>query len=94
MFGSFRLGRLFGVTIRCDWSFVLLMVVLIQFFPGDLLSDLLLFGMLFAAVLLHELGHALTARHFGIRVLDIRLFPLGGMARMGELVERAISGRG
>jgi Zn-dependent protease len=43
--------------------------------------------MLFGVVFLHELGHSLVARRFGIRVLDITFWPLGGMARMSEIPE-------
>ncbi len=50
---------------------------------GALLSVVALFGIVF----LHELGHCLAARHFGIQVLDITFWPLGGMARMSELPE-------
>jgi len=49
---------------------------------------ILAFFMLFGVVFLHELGHSLTAQAFGIRVLDITFWPLGGMARMAELPEK------
>ena len=43
--------------------------------------------MAFGSVLLHELGHSLVAQRFGVRVLDITFWPLGGMARMSEIPE-------
>lgn len=44
--------------------------------------------LMFTCVLLHELGHSLVARRFGIRVYDITLWPLGGMARMDHIPEK------
>ena len=45
-------------------------------------------AVLFGVVFLHELGHSLVARRFGIRIFDITFWPLGGMARMSEIPER------
>jgi Zn-dependent protease len=87
MKGSIRLGSVLGITVRMHWLFLAVPMALLAFTPDSGLRVLLLLAMLFGSVFLHELGHSLMARHFGIRVLDITFWPLGGMARMSEIPE-------
>lgn len=79
---SFTIGTLFGIKIRVHWLFLILPLLIAQFDGG-----LIYFFMLCSVVLLHELGHSLVAQRFGIRVLDITFWPLGGMARMSQIPE-------
>lgn len=81
---SFRIATVFGIPIRVHWTFLILFVLFAQI-SGSAAWILLLFF----CVLLHELGHSLVARRFGIRVIDITFWPLGGMARMTEFPEDA-----
>lgn len=86
MYGSFRVGSILGITIRVHVLLVLLVAVVAFSRPVGLVDGLTLV-MLGVVLLLHELGHSLVARKFGIRVVDITLWPLGGMARMSEMPE-------
>lgn len=88
MYGSFKIGNAFGIPVRIHVTFFLLVYGLFLF-SDDALQTLALMALVFGCVLLHELGHSLVARGFGLRVADITLWPLGGMARMSEIPENS-----
>ena len=88
MNGSFKIGNAFGIPVRIHVTFLLL-VYLLFVLSDNGLQALGLMGLVFGCVLLHELGHSLVARGFGLRVADITLWPLGGMARMSEIPENS-----
>jgi len=86
--GSFPIGVVGGIPIRIHVTFLLLMAFLgFQYFGnrGQSLSGLLLIASLFFCVILHELGHALVARRYGIHTLSITLYPIGGVAALEEM---------
>ncbi|HEY9795614.1 MAG TPA: site-2 protease family protein [Leptolyngbyaceae cyanobacterium] len=109
MQGSWRIGSLFGIPLFLDpsWFFILAFVTIINaldLYPtfGSVLAGSAGLGMallLFASVVLHELGHSLTARSQGIKVNSITLFIFGGVASIdqesktpGEAFQVAIAG--
>jgi Zn-dependent protease len=85
LIGSWKIARLFGIDIRLHWTFLVLILFVVQM--AEPLVGLFVILTTFGSVLLHELGHSLVARRFGIKVLDISFWPLGGMARMSEIPE-------
>ncbi len=89
---SLPLGRYFGIQVYVHWTFGLLLFFVAYSGlsrAGGLATGLaaagenmLLLLAVFFCVLLHEFGHALMARRFGILTHDIILWPLGGLARL------------
>src|SRR5947209_5831730 len=75
---SWKLGRVAGIDLFLHPTFLLIFL-----FTGDWPIPLVL--AMFACVLLHELGHALMARRFGIETEDITLYPIGGVARLKRM---------
>jgi stage IV sporulation protein FB len=87
---SFRLLTLAGIRIEVHVTF-LLMVAGLALFQSGSNSPLLTVGellLMFLCVLLHELGHALAARRFGIQTREIILLPIGGVARLERMPEK------
>jgi len=86
-----RLTRIGGVPVKVHWSFSLLflLVIYLAYVKNLAMDQLLSFGVmiliLFACVLLHELGHTLMAKRLGIRATDIVLSPIGGLARLESM---------
>lgn len=89
---SFRLGTARGVSIRVHPTFALVLIwVAYQWgmrsgsgLPGMVFGILVLLTV-FGCVLLHELGHAAAAMHYGLKVRDITLLPIGGVARVEHM---------
>jgi Zn-dependent protease/CBS domain-containing protein len=91
---AWRLGRVAGISIYLHATFLLLLVWIAMSYLGAGQGaataglGLLLVASVFAAIVVHELGHALVARRFGIVTRDIMLYPIGGMARLERMPER------
>ncbi len=74
----------FGVPVRFHFTFVLLLIFLLFIGVGERqsgASTAIYIVALFASVLLHEIGHTLVARRYGIRTIEIVMFPIGGVSR-------------
>lgn len=92
MRGSLRLGRFLGVEVNIHATFLLLLAFVAisaaldeaQSVPAALAFVVALFG----CVVLHEYGHALAARRYGIATADITLYPIGGVARLERMPEK------
>ncbi|HEV2247337.1 MAG TPA: site-2 protease family protein [Terriglobia bacterium] len=85
---SWKLGRAAGVDIYLHLTFLLFLGW--EFFSKALRGDIagavwqgiVFYLLLFGTVVLHELGHAMAARRYGIKTQDIILLPIGGVARL------------
>jgi Zn-dependent protease len=82
--GSLSLGRITGIPVRAHWSMALVALLfgvnLATVF--GLVPGLIAVVAFFASILAHELGHAVTARRFGVNTESIDLWALGGIARL------------
>jgi Zn-dependent protease/predicted transcriptional regulator len=99
--GTVPFFSLFGTPFRLHFSFILLAtVVVVKDLAGHQSTSaytLFLVGML-VSVLLHEVAHAMVAKRFQVRTLEVVMFPIGGLPRMertlkpGEEIWISISG--
>ncbi len=82
---AFPMFSVFGIRVRVHFTFLLLLVWMAVLAP-NLESSAGLLGLvvvgLLASVIVHELGHALMARRYGIETREIVLTPIGGVARL------------
>jgi Zn-dependent protease len=83
MFSSWSLGRVAGIDLFLHPTFLLLLAFAFAY-QGGAIGALFLVAV-FGCVLLHELGHALTARAFGIGTRRITLSPIGGVAQLERM---------
>jgi len=88
---SLKIGSVAGIGIYLHWTFLLLIAAIFGFYYVQSQSVVaavsgmgLIFGV-FVCVVLHELGHALTARRFGVGTRSITLYPIGGLARLQRI---------
>jgi Zn-dependent protease len=94
MLQTIRIGKLFGIDTYIHWSFwiLLLWIALPTLLQGKMQESaiaILVIGIVFICVYLHELGHAKMAEQFGINTLDISILPIGGLARLEQLPKDA-----
>ena len=86
---AWKIGTVFGIPVRLHFTMLLLPLLTFGQMPTEgpfgVIAWLVLVILLFGSILLHELGHALTARRYGVRTEDIILTPIGGMARITSL---------
>jgi Zn-dependent protease len=93
---SWKIGRFAGIDVYVHATFLLL----VAFFGfsywqqtrtlGGTLEGLAFLLALFLSVVLHEYGHALTARRYGIKTRDITLLPIGGVARLERMPDKPL----
>ena len=85
-----------GIGIYVHWTFSLLIIYIIYINaragldPVQISWAVFFVLALFLCVILHELGHALTAKRFGIKTQDITMYPIGGVARLERIPEKPI----
>ena len=90
---SWQVAKVAGIPIRIHATFVLFLVFLYVVLArgrsaaeaAEWIGFLLA---LFGCVVLHELGHAITARRYGVKTRDITLLPIGGVARLERIPEK------
>jgi Zn-dependent protease/CBS domain-containing protein len=88
------LGKFFGVEVFIHWTFWILIVwiFLMHWQIGNAVKfgfrGVLFILALFVCVVLHEFGHALVARRFGVATKNITLYPIGGIASLEGMPEK------
>ena len=93
---QWKLGRFAGIDVYVHATFLLLIgwVGYSHWLEhqkwSEVFNGILFILALFGCVVLHEYGHALTARKYGIKTRDITLYPIGGVARLERMPDKPI----
>jgi Zn-dependent protease/CBS domain-containing protein len=87
---SFRLGRFAGIDVDIHVTFIFLLVwiAIVEYQrggAGGAIDGVVFILAVFASVVLHEYGHALTARRYGVRTRNITILPIGGVASLERI---------
>jgi len=88
---SWKIGQFAGIGVYMHVTFLLLIGwVALSYWLQERSVSMVISGIafilaIFACVVAHEYGHALTARRYGIRTRDITLLPIGGLARLERM---------
>ncbi len=96
MKNSIKLFTWLGIPVYLHWTFALLILYITWeswSVAGSWVSAVMAVGLiiaLFACVLLHEYGHSLMARRYGVQTQDIVLTPIGGIARLERMPEKPV----
>jgi Zn-dependent protease len=94
--GTLKIGRMFRVPVFVHWSFSLLFLYIAYMgftenHTWEYISTMSFYIICtFCCVLLHEFGHVLSARYFGIGTQDVIILPIGGLARLNKIPEKPI----
>jgi stage IV sporulation protein FB len=89
---SYRVGQIAGTDVKVHVTFLLLVAffAFVSYASGGFAAaaaTTIMIVALFGCVLLHEFGHILMARRFGVRTPDVILLPIGGLARLERMPE-------
>src|SRR5213080_2864474 len=92
---SIPILRVAGIQLRINITFLLLIawVAFAYYAQGGspaAVGGVLFILLLFACVVLHEFGHALAGKAFGINTPDITLLPIGGVARLERIPDEPV----
>lgn len=90
---SLRIARIAGIDVKVHVTFFLLLAWVAWLYHGQggwpaAVHGVVYVSLVFLCVVLHEFGHALAARTFGIRTPDITLLPIGGVARLERMPDK------
>jgi Zn-dependent protease len=92
MLRSLKIAKLFGIPLYLHTTFFLLpawlLLANLGIGPANMLFLMIALVGVFVCVVLHELGHALMARFFGIATESITLYPIGGIARLQRMSDK------